>query len=742
VKNYKKPLILILVAFAFAAVWYFNVAHFFSLENIKSQKGLFEAWRDRNPLVSSLIFFVIYVLTAALSLPGATVLTLLGGALFGLVWGFALVSFASTIGATIAFLVSRTLLRDWVQAKFSDRIASMNKGIEKDGPTYLLMLRLLPVFPFFIVNLAMGLTPISTRVYYFFSQLGMIPGTLIYINAGTRLAEIDSLKGLVSAPLLLSLVLLGFLPIIIRSVIEFIKNQKTYSKYKRPKKFDYNMIVIGGGSAGLVTSYIAAAVKSKVLLIEAHKMGGDCLNTGCVPSKALIKTARMVYDIKNATKYGLSTLGLGELDWSKVISRVHRVVEEIAPHDSVERYTELGVTCLSGQAKLRSPFEVEVDGKVITARNIVLATGAEPRAPKFQGLDEMTYHTSDTIWSLPKLPKKLLVVGAGAIGCELSQAFAHLGVEVTILESKSRIMQAEDLDVSDHISKRFKKDGIRIVTQAKIEKFQSESGQKSVLIYLPGQQSGSQSFETQPHEPADSAVRTAHSQIGELHKIEFDEVFFALGRQARVTGFGLRELGIQLTPQGTIEVDEYLRTTRFPNIFACGDCVGPYQFTHMAAHQAWFCAVNALFSPWKKFPVDYRTVPWATFTAPEVARVGMSEADAKNKNISYSVTHYDLSDLDRAIADSQAEGFVKVLTPPGSDKILGVTIVGARASDMLAEYVLAMKHGLGLNKILGTIHPYPTWPEGNKYAAGVWKKANAPQAALRWLNRYFDWKRN
>jgi len=472
-------------------------------------------------------------------------------------------------------------------------------------------------------------------------------------------------------------------------------------------KYDYNIIVIGGGSAGLVSSYIASAVKAKVALIEKHKMGGDCLNTGCVPSKALLRSAKMISYAKRAKEFGFKKTTV-DFDFKDVMKRVQNIIKIIEPHDSRKRYTALGVECIEGEAKILSPHNVEVNGITLTARSIIIATGAKPLVPNIPGLDQINYLTSDNVWDLKELPKKLLVLGGGPIGAEMAQAFSRLGAEVTLVEMAPQILIREDEEVIELVTDRFVKEGIKVLISHKAKEFKH-----NVLIC--------------EHKSKDISI-------------PFDKVIIALGRKANTEGFGLEELGIKIRETKTIEANAFLQTN-IPSIYVCGDVTGPYQFTHTAAHQAWYACVNALFSPLKKFKVDYTVIPWATFTDPEVARVGLNEKDAKIQNILYEVTTYDIDDLDRAIADSEAHGFIKVLTVPNKDKILGVTIVGRHAGDLIAEYILAMKYGLGMNKILATIHIYPTLSEANKYVAGNWKKEHLPTFAIKILEKFHKWRR-
>jgi pyruvate/2-oxoglutarate dehydrogenase complex dihydrolipoamide dehydrogenase (E3) component/uncharacterized membrane protein YdjX (TVP38/TMEM64 family) len=702
--------LVVLIVALVAAFFTFGLDRYFTFEFFRNRQLEIESYVRAYPLRSAAIYFAIYVAVTGLSLPGAAVMTLAGGAVFGLLWGTVIVSFASSIGATVAFLASRFLLRDWVQGKFRDKLKPINSGVEMEGAFYLFALRLVPAFPFFVINLVMGLTPIRTWTFYWVSQVGMLAGTIVYVYAGTTLGEFT-----ISIELLLAFTLLGIFPLIAKKALDVIKARKVYARWTRPARFDRNLVVIGAGSAGLVSAYIAAAVKAKVTLIEKRRMGGDCLNTGCVPSKALIKSARLLSQIKRAPEYGIKTAG-AEFDFADVMERVQRVVRTVEPHDSVERYTGLGVECIEGEATITSPWTVEVRNssgtRTLTTRAIVIAAGARPFVPPIPGIEQVGYVTSDTVWELRQLPKRLLVLGGGPIGCELTQCFARFGAQVTQVEMLPRIMIREDPELSDMVMQRFRKEGINVLVGHKAKEFRVENGEKILVAECDGKD-----------------VR-----------IPFDLLLCAVGRIANTKGYGLEELGIPLSRTRTVESNEYLQTI-YPNIYACGDVAGPYQFTHTASHQAWYAAVNALFGRFRKFKADYSVIPWATFTDPEVARVGLNETEAKEKSIPYEVTTYGIDDLDRAIADEEAHGVVKVLTVPGKDRILGATIAGEHAGDLIVEFIAAMKHGIGLNKVLGTIHIYPTLAEANKYAAGAWKRAHAPEKLLAWVKRYHSWMR-
>ncbi|WP_339720601.1 FAD-dependent oxidoreductase [uncultured Paraglaciecola sp.] len=712
--NFKRGLLLVTIVMLIAAFFIFDIGQYLTLESLKAHQQDLADYIQSNWLQAFIVYFVIYVAATALSLPGAIILTLGSGALFGLGFGLLLASFASTIGATLAFLVSRFLLRDWVKATFSERIKAIDKGVEKDGPFYLLSLRLVPIFPFFVINLVMGVTSIKTVTYYLVSQVGMLIGTAVYVNAGTQLAEIEAVSDIASKELILSFVLLGIFPIIAKLILNFIKQKRVYKGWEKPKTFDRNMVVIGAGSAGLVTAYIAAAVKASVTLVEKHKMGGDCLNTGCVPSKSLLHASKLAHTHKVSANAGVN-YHAPEVDFKTVMNQVHNVIKTIEPHDSIERYESLGVKVVTGSATIVSPWQVDIqtaDGvQSLTTKNIVIATGASAFVPPIPGLQDIDYLTADNLWDLTEQPKRLVVLGGGPIGSELSQAFGRLGTQVTQVEMLPQLLAKEDPDAAQYLYDQLIEDGVDVRLNTTATAIEKTAEGKFIVLEKDGKQ----------------------------EKLPFDEILIAVGRMANLKGFGLEKLGIETN---RVVVTNEMLQTKYPNILAAGDVAGPYQFTHTAAHQAWYAAVNALFRPFKTFKVDYRVIPWATFTDPEIATVGLNEQAAKEQNIAYEVTRYDIGGLDRALADDHARGFVKVLTPPGKDKILGATIVGAHAGELIAEFVLAMKYNLGMNKLLGTIHIYPTMAEASKYAAGNWKKAHTPEKLLAFVERFHTWRRN
>lgn len=714
----KSTLRIVAILALLAAAW-LVLSHFFgaclSLDALKSQHGqLVNYYRD-NQAPAIALYMATYVVVTALSIPGAVVMTLAGGAIFGFATGLMAVSFASTIGATCAFLVARFLLRDFVQQRFGERLKRVNAGVEREGAFYLFTLRLIPVFPFFLINILMALTPMRTVTFFVVSQVGMLAGTAVYVNAGTQLARLDSLQGILSPALIFSFALIGVFPLVAKKVVELLVARKRLGRFPKPKRFDYDLAIIGAGSAGLVSAYVGRTLKARVALIERDKMGGDCLNTGCVPSKALLHAAKVRHIQRQGNKLGMPWQEQA-LDFERVMDHVRAAIARIEPHDSVERYQdELGAHCLHGHARIVDPYHVKVGDQTISTRSILIATGASPWVPDLPGLAQVPHYTSDTIWDMKALPQRLVVLGGGPIGCELAQAFARLGSAVTIVQRNAQLLPKEDRDVAQLMANVLQGEGVEVLVNHEAREVQS-SGENS------------------------PALLAVDRETGQEFAIVCDAILVALGRKPRTEDFGLAELGIETAADGTIVTDKYLRTT-IPNIYACGDVAGPYQFTHTASHQAGYACINALLRPLHKLRVDYRVIPWCTFTSPEVARVGLSEREAREKGVTHEVTRYDLADLDRAIADDCAQGFIKVLTPPGKDKILGVTIVGPRAGDIISEWILAMKHGLGMSEVLGIIHIYPTYAEANRFAAGNWKKAHAPVKLLQWVERFHRWRR-
>lgn len=712
----RRLLLLLLVVVAVAAFFLSGASDYLTLEVLQAEQARFQAWLAREPATVIGGFFLLYVAMAGLSLPGATLMTLLSGALFGLGWGLLIVSFASALGATLAALIARTLLRGPLERRYARPLERINAGIRREGALYLFTLRLIPLFPFFVINLVMGLTRMRLTTFYWVSQLGMLPATVVFVNAGRELGELQALGDILSPSLLASFALIGLFPWLAKGLAALVRRRALARRYAKPERFDRDIVVIGAGAAGLVASYIAAAVRARATLVERERMGGDCLNTGCVPSKALIRAARSVREVRRAGRYGVR-VAEPEVDFAAVMGHVHGAIEAIAPHDSVERYQGLGVEVLGGEARLASPWEVEVttpEGqRTLTTRHVIIASGARPRVPELPGIDAVEVLTSDSLWQLDALPEHLVVLGGGPIGCELGQSFALLGSRVTLVESAGQLLPREDAEVGEALLAAMGEDGVRVLL-----------GHRALEVV---------SDATGP------ALEVTNGE-GQRERLPFTHLLVAVGREANVNGMGLEALGVETRANGTLDVDETLRSV-LPNVWACGDVAGPYQLTHAGAHQAWHATVNALFGEVKRFRVSYRALPAVTFTTPEVARVGLNEREARERGVAYEVTRYALAELDRALAEGDSEGFVKVLTPPGRDRILGATIVGEGAGEMLATFTLAMTRGIGLNRLLATIHPYPTRSEAVKATAGVWKNAHKPERLLGWLARYFAWRR-
>jgi pyruvate/2-oxoglutarate dehydrogenase complex dihydrolipoamide dehydrogenase (E3) component/uncharacterized membrane protein YdjX (TVP38/TMEM64 family) len=713
-------LVLLVLAMVLGLFFVLDLGRFLALDFLQQRHQAFADLYALHPWQFRAVYFALYLSVAALSLPGAALLTLAGGAVLGFGWGLTLVSFASSLGATLSFWMARLLLRDWIQTRFATPLAEINAGVQRAGRLYLLSLRLIPVVPFFLVNLTMGLTTLRTWTFYWVSQLGMLAGTAMYVNAGTQLGQLRSLSDAANPALLGSLALLGLFPLLVHRIHRHLEKRSIYRRWRnvRPRRFDRNLIVIGAGAGGLVSANIAAALKARVTLVEAHAMGGDCLNTGCVPSKALLRTAHLAQQMRHANAFGLQAVQ-PVVDFRAVMQRVQQTIATIAPHDSVQRYTALGVDVVLGHATITNPWTVEIalgggGTQVLTTRSIVIAAGAQPVVPPLPGLAQTGYLTSDTVWAhlatLDHLPKRWVVLGGGPIGCELAQAFARLGAEVTLVEMAPRLLLREDADAAALVQAALQADGVQVLTQHQALRCEQQGNTQVLVLQHQGR---------------------------EVH-VPFDKLLCAVGRAARLSGYGLEGLGIPTT--AALQTDETLQTL-YPNIYAAGDVTSAQQFTHVAAHQAWYATVNALFGDFKRLRADNKAIPHATFTEPEMARVGLNEQEALAQGVACTVTRYDLKDLDRAITDGASTGFVKVLTVPGKDRILGATIVGAQAAELLAEYVLAMRHGLGLNKLLSSVHSYPTLAEANKNAAGQWRRAHQPEMLLRWLQRLHTWRR-
>lgn len=711
-KSHQKYLILFLLILILILYYLFFPKEYLSLAFVKENINSIKNYVNYNYTTSALSYLIIYSLSSALAIPSALILTLSSGILFGLVPGILLTSLGSTLGAVLAFLISRYLFLDLFKSKFRNQYEQMDKEIKKNGNLHLLTLRLVPIFPFWLVNLLMGLSEISLWRYLFISFAGMIPATIVYVYAGLSLSSISELRDVISPSIFFSLLLLSILPYVLRAVVNYYLKKKLYRHYKKPRAFDYNLIIIGGGSAGLVTTFIARILKAKVAIIEKEKMGGDCLNTGCVPSKSLIKIAKIISYGKTPSSWGLKNINI-DFSFEDIMNKIHSIIKEIEPHDSIVRYTQLGAECFLGQAQILSPWEVQIGEKIISAKYLVIATGARPIIPQIPGIESISPLTSENIWQLKKQPARLGILGGGVIAAELAQAFSRLGSSVFIIEESSRILSREDEDASGLIHEIFIKEGIKIYTSHTLKKCE-KSGDEKILLCI--------------------------DREGREISLVCDQLFIAIGRKATTSGFGLEKIKLDLNDNGSIKVNEYMQTS-LPNIFACGDVAGPFNLTHAASHQAWHTTVNALLGFIKMFKINYSVLPVCTYTDPEIATVGYSKAELIKKSIPFEETIFPMKDLDRAIIEGETCGFVKVFTPPNSDKILGVVIISAEASTMILEFTLAMKHNLGLNKILNTIHAYPGMGEANKYLAGRWKQRKSRLNLLKALERFHTFSR-
>lgn len=713
----KKTLLLCALAAAIVAFFVLGGDRLLTFDTLIAHREALIAAVETRQIQSMTAYFVLYLTFAAASLPGSAILTLCGGMLFGLAGGAVLSSFASTIGATLAFLFSRTLLREPMERRLGGWLRRFNAGIAREGALYLLSLRLIPVIPFPLINLVAGLTNLRLGTFVWASQLGMLPATILYAHAGTMLGDISSPGDVLTWPVLTAFAALAMLPWAARFLFRFIRRRHIYRSYVKPERFEHDLVVIGAGAAGLVAANVAATLRASVTLIEQNRMGGDCLNTGCVPSKALIRAARLAYDIRQARRLGID-VPAPTVSLPDVMRHIRDVIAAIEPHDSAERYAALGVTIRHGAARVIDPWHVEitaVDGSAcrISTRAIIIATGAEPAIPSVPGLRDTPYLTSETLWDhlsrLTVLPPRIAILGGGPIGCELAQAFARLGSGVTVLEQAKQLLPHEDEDVAAFARIMLESEGVAVLTGARLRHC-SAKGAETILT-LDGE----------------------HEQ-----RLSADMLIVATGRTARLSGFGLEELGIAAGQK--IEINEFLET-RFPNILAAGDVASPFRFTHAAGEQGWRAAINALLGGLWRLGVDFDAMPAVTFTDPEIARVGFSESSARHAGLAFETTTIPFSDLDRALVDRAATGFIKILTEPGKDRILGATIVGAHAGEIVSVFALSIRKRLGLGAILATIHAYPTFAEIGKLAAREWRRKQMSTTLLRLLERFHTWRR-
>lgn len=710
----KRPrlLLLLLIVAALSAALLLDLDRYLSFELLKAQQAALATQVEQNPLGYALGYILLYVVVTALSFPGAGIMSLAAGALFGMLVGVGVVLIGATLGATVAMWSARFLFRGPLRRRFPQQVAKIDAGIHKEGALYLFSLRLLAIFPYFLVNLLMGLTPIRTWKYMWVTFIGMIPATSVLVYAGTQLAQLDSPAGLFTPELLAAFIAMALLPWLSKALVSTLEQRHLLKPYPRPRHFDYNLVVIGAGAAGLVAAYVAATLRAKVALIERDRMGGDCLNHGCVPSKALIHSARLAHQLRQRGD---------QIDFGALMERVQRTIERIAPHDSSERYRALGVDCIQGEARLRSPYQIQVGERTLTSRALVIATGSRPRLPAISGLESIPYRTSDTLWSLRERPERLLVVGGGPVGCELAQAFARLGSRVCLVQRAAQLLPKEDRALTDLLLSQLRGEGIEVWLDSEIRALQADPGGHRAQL-------------------ASARSTAVGEEAEEMEEIRFDLLLLASGREPVTEGLGLEALGIECDQRGFMTVDETLRS-EFHNIYGCGDVVGPELFTHAAGHQGWHAAVNALLGGLKRFRADREPIPRITYTDPMVAAIDLNEQMAQRDGIDYELTRYELNELDRALIEEAESGFIQVLTVPGSGRLLGVSIIASQADQLLAEWALALRHRIGLDKLLTGMRPYPSWSDANKQLAGQWRRAHAPESLLEWAERLNRWRR-
>ncbi len=480
----------------------------------------------------------------------------------------------------------------------------------------------------------------------------------------------------------------------------------------------YNVVVIGAGTAGLVTAVIAASLGAKVALIERHLMGGDCLNVGCVPSKGIIRAARAWADVKRAQEFGLHIPPGVKYDFGEAMARMRKLRARISHTDSAHRYKSLGVDVYIGNARFAGPDTVTIEGpagnRTLQFVKAALCTGARATAPPVPGLQEAGYLTNETVFSLTELPSRVGVIGAGPIGCELAQSFARFGSQVFLIEAMHGIMPNEDRDAAEIVQQAMFRDGVKLLCCGKELKVQKTTEGKRLMV----------------------------DSHGKGYDLVVDEILVGAGRTPNIEGLGLEQVGVEFDKNG-VKVNERLQTSN-PRIFAAGDICSRYKFTHAADAMAQIVIQNALFPHPLGFgyaSVESLTMPWATFTEPEIAHVGMYEADAKQKGLDVETYTFKLDEVDRAILDGEDEGFARVHIQKGTDKVLGATIVAAHAGDMISEFSVLMKSGAGAKTLASTIHPYPTQAEVNKKVINLWRKAHFTPKTKNLLTKLFAWMR-
>jgi pyruvate/2-oxoglutarate dehydrogenase complex dihydrolipoamide dehydrogenase (E3) component/uncharacterized membrane protein YdjX (TVP38/TMEM64 family) len=742
-------IILLLIAVGIALVS-FPLRHWFmQLESYVESLGA----------VGPMVVVLAYVFLTVLLVPGSAI-TVGAGTLFGLKIGFIVVVLGANLGALVAFFLARTLLRQRVArwAESNPRFRLLDRAIGKQGFKMVLLTRLSPIFPFVLLNYFLGLTAVRTGAYVLGNLLGMLPATFLFVYLGA--AARDALAGQLNVSVglyqqILKVVgLLATIAVVImitriarqalRQTEQLDEGSTVPGKPRlepnyRPATFDkmmivddahdrrliqnchpphwinpapagkYNLVVIGAGTAGLVSAAGAAGLGAKVALIEHNLMGGDCLNIGCVPSKAMIRAARAAHDARDAARFGLEIACEPQVAFAGAMERMRKLRAGISDHDSAERFRKLGVDVFIGTARFTGASSIEVDGKRLEFRRAVIAAGARAAKLPIPGLEKTGYLTNETVFRLTELPRRIAIIGAGPVGCELAQTFARFGSKVTLLSDGAEILPKEDADAAAIVRKKMEQDGVRIVTKAKIHRAEKNNGEK-ILAATVGE----------------AAV-----------DINCDAVLVAAGRTPNLEGLDLEAAGIGYTYRG-VEVDDWLRTKN-PRVYAAGDVCSQFKFTHAADAMARLVIANALFFARRK--VSALTIPWCTYTDPEIAHVGYYEKDARQAGFAVATLTESMKDVDRAILDGEEEGFARVHYDQKSGKILGGAIVARHAGEMIGELTLAMVAKQKVGVLSSTIHPYPTQAEVLHKIGDAYMRARLTPRVKKTLQTWLRWQR-
>jgi pyruvate/2-oxoglutarate dehydrogenase complex dihydrolipoamide dehydrogenase (E3) component/uncharacterized membrane protein YdjX (TVP38/TMEM64 family) len=699
----------------------------------------------------------VYILACVLFIPGS-LLTLGAGFVFGIVVGTITVSIASTLGATAAFLLGRTLARPWIEARVAHRpkFRALDEAVRRQGFKIVLLTRLSPIFPFNLLNYTFGLTRVSLRDYILASWIGMLPGTVMYVYLGTTLKTLADLAAgnvptsvgqqvLFGAGLVATVAVTVLITRLARKALQEaippptrqteplahgdlampntvqvlpddVHNQTLVANvhprdWVNPQpQSRYNLVVIGAGTGGLVCAAGAAGLGARVALVEKHLLGGDCLNVGCVPSKALLRAARAYADVRDAAGFGVTVPPGAKVDFPAVMERMRRLRAGISPNDSAARFHSLGVDVFLGAAHFTGPDAVEVNGQTLRFARAVIATGGRPIQPPIPGLAEAGFQTNETIFSLMELPRRLAVIGAGPIGCELVQAFARFGSQTFLVGKQPQILPREDPDAAQLVETALQHDGVQLLLGHDLRRVERSGGERVLCL-------------ESPHGPKE---------------IRVDDILVAVGRVPNVDGLNLEAAGVAHDSRIGVQVDDRLRTTS-PRIYAVGDVCSRYQFTHAADAMARLAIQNALFFGGAR--LSALTIPWCTYTDPEIAHVGLYERQAQEQGIAVQTLTQPLDGVDRALLDGETAGFVRVHLRRGTDKILGATIVARHAGDMISELTLAMTGGLGLRTPARTIHPYPTQAEAIKKVADAYNRTRLTPFVKRMLDKWMAWTR-